>query len=126
MTLETVVLRIPALTDDEGLELAESVGDDLVRLEREPIPEGAFGDLGLTAAVVILSAVALKGLTAYLVTRHRGKTFKQRIEVQTKEGTTVVVVEWQDTSGEPIGEALARTLSTVPGLDIAQLLSRTS
>jgi hypothetical protein len=125
MDPQAAVLRLPGLTDDAAIELEEVVGKDVVTLEREEIPEGAFGDLGLTTAIVLLSAVALRGLTSYLVLRHRGKSFKQKIEVVTATGDRVITeVDWKDSSGEPVEAALAEALGSVPGLDAAALLGR--
>lgn len=125
MDSTSVTLRISGLTDDEAIELEEAVGRDAVRLEREPIPEGTFGDLGLVTGAVLISAVALKGLVAYLMLRHRGKSFEEKVEVETKKGRFVRTVTWRDTSGEPVDVALAAALSDVPGLDAGALLGQT-
>jgi hypothetical protein len=120
-----VVLRLPELTLDEGLEVEEMLGSDVVTLEREPVQEGAFGDLGLTAAVIVLTAMTLKGFVSYLALRHRGKSFEQTVIVETPEEKRVTTIKWKDSTGEPLEAAVVEALAS-PGFDVAALLEQAS
>jgi hypothetical protein len=123
--VETTTIRLAGLNKADVLELYEYVDRQSVTVEDEKIPEGDFGDLGLSAALVLLSIPALKGLIAYLAYRHRGKSFEQTIEIERPDGTREkTVIRWRDTSAEPIDAALARELASSTGIPAEKLLGQ--
>jgi len=117
-----VLMRIPQLSQDDQLELAEQFPPGTVSFEDAEVPEGAFGDLGLSAAIVILSAVALKAFVSWLALRHQGEQFEEKIEIS--KGDLHVTRTIKRRKGEPIDKAVVHELSTVPGLDVSALLAQ--
>jgi hypothetical protein len=63
-------LQIVGLSELELLELEELLPDSAMeRLQDESLPKTAHGDLGLTAAVVIVTAAMVHGLSVWLAKR---------------------------------------------------------
>lgn len=117
---EDTFLRLHELTKDDRLELGEQLPAGTVAFDEEQVPEGAYGDLGLSIAIITVSVVALKGFVAWLGLRHADDEFEEEIEIQ--KGDLRVTRRIKCRKGEPIDEAVARELSTVPGLDVSALL----
>jgi hypothetical protein len=120
--LSAIKLRIPGMSRSDSLELTEFVDRESVTLDLDGIPDGTFGDLGVVTATVVVSPFALKAFIAYLVYRHRGKSFEQNIETVYPDGRIERrTVKYRDTSGEPIDTALAKELSSATGIPLDKI-----
>jgi hypothetical protein len=116
----TLVLR--GLWKDDQLELREELAGVPLLFEDDQVPDGAVGDLGLSAAVIVLSTIAFKGLVAYLTLHHGQEEFEERIEIRQGDMTFTRVVKRR--TAQPVDAALAAELSSVPGLDLSALMSQ--
>jgi hypothetical protein len=116
---EVVALRVPGLSKAERLELAEFLEPGAVSFEDQRVPEGSLGEITLATAVIIASAMALKGFVAYLVYRWKDKedVLELDIEEQRADGTRLKKrLRVRRTEGERPEDAIARELGSPPGL----------
>ena len=86
MSTQQAKLRVPGLTHLERIELQEYLNEDQVRFEQRADSSDRHGDLGTTAAIVLVSVTALKAFTAWLLATHHGETIERDIVVEHSDG----------------------------------------
>ena len=87
-------LQITGLTEIDLLELEEELGDvQLRRLPRNAVAGSGHGDLGLTAAAVVLTAAAVHGLSVWLAKRRVTDIRSSGLEfVKSADGTITLKI----------------------------------
>ena len=117
-------IRIGGLDKADVLELGEYVPEDAVEVEEQETPPGAFGELATATAIVLVSAMALKGFVAWLAYRSRGKKVEYEIEVRDEDGKVVKHTLKSHDYGDGSADAeLAKQLSSITGFDAQALLA---
>jgi hypothetical protein len=81
-------LKLVGLSNLDQAELSECLADFPVSFEEQPLDENAYGELATLTALVVVSAIAIKGIIAWMLkSRHHGE-IEQEIEYVSKEGVT--------------------------------------
>ncbi len=96
MDHEPVILRLPGLTPLDQIELEEVMAPGLIRFEDHTVDEKTLGEPLITTAIITLSAIALRGLIAWLLKDRLTKRVEKTVEVIRKDGTvtrTVIKVD---------------------------------
>lgn len=88
MENQPLVVRIPALTELEKLELEKQVNPNLLEFKKQTIETDAHGELMTTTAVVIITVAALQGLTAWLLRTSRRRKIKKVFKITYPDGRT--------------------------------------
>jgi hypothetical protein len=87
-------LKIVGLSELDLLDIEEELPEGSVQQQRqETIQNAEHGDLGLTAAVVILSAAAIHGLSVWLAKRTEKESAVEDVSVkQGKDGSLELTI----------------------------------
>src|SRR5258708_2341518 len=96
MDHEPVILRLPGLTPLEQIELEEVMAPGSIRFEDHTVDEKTLGEPLITTAIITLSAIALRGLIAWLLKDRMTKRVEKTVEIISKDGTvtrTVIKVD---------------------------------
>ncbi|BAZ33650.1 hypothetical protein NIES4074_61640 (plasmid) [Cylindrospermum sp. NIES-4074] len=125
MEASPVAIRLPGLSKSDRLEMVQYLGAENVRFEEETIPSGVHGEIALGTAIIVVSAIALRGFIAYLIYRHHGETFDEEIVVEYPDKTRVIKrIRYQKTD-EPADKKIAAELSSVD-LKLGSLINPSS
>lgn len=86
--------RVAGLSELDLLDLEEELPEGAIqRASEKALQSAEHGDLGLTAAVVILSAAAIHGLSVWLAKRTEKKSAVEDVSVkQGKDGSLEITV----------------------------------
>jgi hypothetical protein len=114
-------IRIEHLSKADLLDLEQRTGSELCRREAEPVPEGSQGEPIIFAAVLVITAAALKGYIAHL--RYKAAmlpdtVLEQTVTYPTPEGPVTTVIHFETRDGKLLDSTL-RELATIPGLESA-------
>lgn len=105
------------LADGYDERVAEDVGVDTER----PVDGGSGEPVTIS---IIVGAVALKALIAFLVVRNSGQHFSEEIEIRQPNGTVIKRrVSFRIRSGIPLGDQLLEELSTISDLPITEFVA---
>ncbi len=89
--------RVSGLTKFDALELRS---DPAFRIEENPVPEGAHGELTTLAAYVTVSGIA--ALASFLLRKHEGEEFVEEVEEIKPDGSIKRhIVKWKKESTDP-------------------------
>jgi hypothetical protein len=119
MSSQQPTLQIPSLTRLERIELEKYLSPDEIKFEERPDADDRHGDLGATAAIVIVSVVALKALTTWILLKHRQRSFRMKVLITHVDGRVEdQTISYRDGSSEAPDAAVLKQLNSIFKTDI--------
>jgi hypothetical protein len=116
------IVRLLGTTRADTLEIGEYIGRENVSFEDQPIMERSSGEIALGAAAILASAVALKGLIAYLVARYRPEEHVRLIFERERNGERDRLVIETDSIKGGLEAGLAEQLGSFSGIPVREIL----
>ncbi|MEM7116336.1 MAG: hypothetical protein AAF614_28130 [Chloroflexota bacterium] len=114
-------IRINGLNRIEKLELQKNVDTQFVEFYEEPLEGSQYGELMTTAAVVVITVVALKGLAVWLLKTSFRQQITKTIEIEFPDGrkekhTINIDVSGKKAPEEEVLKELSNVLKVDPKL----------
>jgi hypothetical protein len=87
MNSNPAAIRVPGVSNLDRLEMAQIISNDAIRFETQLPADSKHGLEPITTAIVLVTIVALRGLSAWLLKSRQNNRIERTIELELPDGT---------------------------------------